>query len=466
MDRKQEISKTFDYIYKKFCTRNLREATKNEPMPVALLFMFLKYVSDNKDRLGLEFEEKYEFDFLTLIYDKKISYRDLIEHIAKVERQLGFYNGILKKFAQSSDLSSFGDDIVEVLEEINLLNLKSEGKSRLVYDVVVEYFSAQSTKELRFPDESITNISLSKLIARVSDVNEGMTIYDFSVGYGTTLIEATRGHRCKLYAQDKDLASAAVAIMLMVMSENRDATVYCDDSIFNPLTLIEKDMTFDRVVAVPPFGIKIDSLDSNKAKELENSFIYGSNFKIRGDFIFARHLLVALKEGGIGSIIMPMGTLFRKGEEGKLRKKLLDDNYIDTVVELPEGIIQGTAIKVALVNFKKGRTDEDVFIVDLSKEKTKHYFEPDGRASKKIKDSALQDISKLILQKKEIKGIAKLVDKKEIYNNDTNLCAGVYMPPELEDLTVDNVEHLMEKNNKLYKELYRLDEEFRGVVEK
>jgi len=464
-----QIMSVLDFAYRELRKWDMRSASNDNPVAALTFFIFLKYVSDNKEGLKLEFEEKYNFDYLVLLFGEKIEHGELVSHVSSIEQQLGFNYGILETFANGLDLKKFNRQTTEILQAINSLNLNAEKGNYSAYDSLVSYISMQSKKEVRFAGEFISDVNLSRLMAEIADIKNGMSLYDFASGYGISLSEVSKDKDVVVAAQDISIVCAAVSIMLLTMSGNYGAEVRCDDSISNPLTMGGgKNLTFDRVIAAPPFGLRRSNEDALiHSAQQANAFEYGLAYKLTGDLVFSRHLLASLNENGIGVLQMPMGSLFRSGTEEKIRTQMIEDNYIDAVIELPSGIVAGTNIKTALVVFKKNRANKDVFILDLARDGAKDYVERTSRTGNSITEAGIVAIKKLIIERQEVEGLSRLVDKAEIIENGSNLCPGVYLQQSISDtLEVRDLTPLLKKNEVLQNKLLHLNKRFIQVLAK
>ncbi|MDA8227071.1 MAG: N-6 DNA methylase [Desulfitobacterium hafniense] len=464
-----QIMSVFDFAYRELRKWDMRSASNDNPVAALTFFIFLKYVTDNKAGLKLKFEEKYNFDYLVLLFGEKIEHAELVSHVSSIEQQLGFNYGILESFADSLDLKKFNRQTTEILHAINSLDLKAEEGNHLAYHSLVSYISMQSKKELRFAGEFISDVNLSRLMAEIADIENGMSLYDFAAGYGISLSEAAKDKDVVVAAQDITKVCAAVSIMSLTMCGNSGAEVRCDDSISNPLTMgREQNLTFDRVISAPPFGLRRSNEDALiHSGQQANAFEYGLAYKLTGDLVFSRHLLASLNENGIGVLQMPMGSLFRSGMEEKIRTQMIEDNYIDAVIELPSGIVAGTNIKTALVVFKKNRANKDVFILDLARDGAKDYVERTSRTGTSITEAGIVAIKKLIIERQEVEGLSRLVDKAEIIENGSNLCPGVYLQQSISDtLEVRDLTPLLKKNEVLQNKLLHLNKRFIQVLAK
>ena len=141
---------------------------------------------------------------------------------------------------------------------------------------------------------------------------------------------------------------------------------YFDDNdkenTYDPLT------NLDAVVSNPPYSQKWDPTNKQFDPRFNN---YGIAPKTKADYAFLLHDLYHLRAGGIMTIVLPHGVLFRGGDEGKIRERLIENNNIDAIIGLPANIFFGTGIPTIVMVLKKGRTNDDVLIIDASKGFTK-----------------------------------------------------------------------------------------------
>ena len=463
--KNENIMQVFDVVYSELCKWNLRNTVNDNPMAALAFLTFLKFISDNKETLHLEYPEKYNFDYLTLLFQQKINQGDLVDFVSHVEKQLGYENKILASYVAGLDLMNVREQVADLLEHLNRLDLS---EPMVAYDSLVNFISIQSRKEIRFAGESITDLGLAKLMAKITDVEDGMHFYDFACGYGISATQSVKDKNVTVYVQDINKISAAVSTILIILSGARNAEVRCGDSIKDPINLAYpyKD-AFERISVVPPFGIRISDREIHFNNELASAYQYFHDFKLSGEFLFARHLLASLTKEGVGVILLPVGALFRGGNEEKIRRQMVDDNYIDAVIEFPIGVIPGTAVKVALVIFKKHRNSKDIYILDLSKEAAKEYFEKVSKTGLTITESGIEAISEMLKNRLEVNGLSRSLNKEEILDNQYNLCAGVYMHESIDTaIQVEDITSFVKRNEVLYDKLAHLNMRFNEIIER
>ena len=219
----------------------------------------------------------------------------------------------------------------------------------------------------------------------------------------------------RLYGQERNGQTQALAKMNMFLHEINDSVIEWGDTLRNPLHLEnERLMKFDKIVSNPPF-----SLDKWGAEDLKDDiygrFNMGLPPKSKGDYAFISHILALLNENGTAGIILPHGVLFRAASEGKIRKQIIENNWLDAVVGLPENLFFGTGIPACILIFKKNKVDNNVVFIDASKEYDK------GKNQNNLRNEDINKIVEAYENKKEIERYCYIASFEDIKENDFNL---------------------------------------------
>lgn len=459
--------KVIDGVYTQLSKWDMRAACNDNPIAALVFLFFLKFASDNRTRFKLDEQEVANFDDIVLHYREKDEYYGItIKYVKSIEERLGRTNGVLDRYASKLELLKYRDNLAPLLNEIQLLDLTIKRDSDFsLRDNITEFIMMQSKKEIRFASHSITEISLAKLIKNIAQLEEGMDVYDFASGYGISLSEATKGKNVEIYAQDIDEISSAVTMMMLILSMNTKINVFSNDSLVNPCSLFRSkkcNMQFDRVISVPPLGLKASSRDYNPA-----AFEFRFDDISKGDLLFAQHLLASLKKDGRGILVMPIGALNRGGREADLRKEMLDNNYIDSIIELPVGMVPPTLIKTAIVVFEKARLSNEIFFMNLGSNRATEYQQRSGRVMR-ITDPGIVAISECIKERKIEAGLSKSVPREEVLLNDAKLSAGSYIEsiPSEEEFETPDIRYLKQRNREITVQLKELNDEFNEIVKR
>ena len=184
---------------------------------------------------------------------------------------------------------------------------------------------------------------------------------------------------------------------------------YFDES--DPIGTYEP-LYVDAVVSNPPYSQNWNPTD----KEADPRYArFGLAPKGKADYAFLLHDLFHIKSDGIMTIVLPHGVLFRGGEEGEIRKNLIENNHIDAVIGLPANIFFGTGIPTIIMVLKQKRDRTDVLIVDASKG-----FEKVGK-NNKLRASDIKKITDVVTKRLDVTKFSRVVSRDEIRSNDYNL---------------------------------------------
>lgn len=318
------------------------------------------------------------------------------------------------------------------------------------YMFLIERFGSDAGKKA---GEFFTVASVARLLARLAQPKDGARICDPAMGAGGLLLmtgeEIEKNHNSRnyaLYGQEKKGGTFALARMNMFLHDKDSTRLEWGDTLNNP-QLVENDrlMQFDICVANPPFSLKKWGAENAEADPY-NRFHRGIPPKDKGDFAFITHMIETVKpKTGRVAVIVPHGVLFRGGAEGKIRQALLEENLIDAVIGLPAGLFQTTGIPVAILILDRSRevggvneNKKDILFIEASKE-----FVP-GKAQNTLSQENANKIYDMYTERKESEKFSRLVDFKEIQENDFNLNITRYVDTFEEEEPIDISANLKE----------------------
>ena len=309
------------------------------------------------------------------------------------------------------------------------------------YEFLIKYFADSAGKK---GGQFYTPSQVVRLKVQLIKPEEGMSVYDPTVGSGGMLIQSSQyvdeqggdGTKMEFYGQDSDPAVLSIAKMNMILHNISDAKIEFGDVLENPKNVRGGTiMQFDRVIANPPF-----SQNYNKSKiQYRSRFVYGDAPETgkKADLMFVQHMLASLKQNGRMSVVMPHGVLFRGGREKEIRRKMLEADVVEGIIGLPPKLFYGTGIPAAILVLNKNKPDElrgKVFIINADAE----YAE--GKNQNMLRPEDIEKIDHVFTHKLEVPKYARLVDIAEIGNeqNDWNLNIRRYVDntpdPEPEDV--------------------------------
>lgn len=338
--------------------------------------------------------------------------------------------------ARNKKLTKIITKIAEGLDEF------STDKDTLgdAYEYLIGQFAAGSGKKAGefYTPQQISNILSAIVILDSQEPKEGPRekldrVLDFACGSGSLLLNIKRqleksgGTIGKIFGQEKNITTYNLARMNMLLHGVKDAEfeIYHGDTLDNEWDRFReenpaKKPAFDAVVANPPFSLRW-SPGEETAKDLRFKN-YGVAPKSAADFAFLLHGFQYLKEDGVMAIILPHGVLFRGGVEAKIRKKLLDDSHIDTVIGLPANLFYSTGIPVCILVLKKCKKPDDVLFINASEHYAKDKRQNRLRIGENDEPDDIQKIIDTYIQRpEEVERYARRVSMDEIKENDYNL---------------------------------------------
>ena len=325
------------------------------------------------------------------------------------------------------------------------------------YIYLIERFASDAGKKA---GEFYTPHKVSELVARLCAPRPGARICDPACGSGGLLIEAAQvvgNDDYALYGMEVNGSTWALARMNMFLHGADAARIEWCDTLTAP-ALVENDrlMKFDNVVANPPFSLKKWGGEA-VVEDPYNRFWRGAPPASKGDFAFISHMIeVTVESKGRVAVVVPHGVLFRGAAEGRIRRKLIEDNLLDTVIGLPGNLFPTTSIPVAILIFDRSRERsglnagrKDVLFVDASKD-----YQP-GKNQNALLDEHIEKILETCKGRKDVEKYAHLAGIDEIAENDFNLNIPRYVDTfeEEEEIDIDAVQQ----------EIDRLEEELSRV---
>ena len=317
------------------------------------------------------------------------------------------------------------------------------------YEFLIANFASDAGKK---GGEFYTPGEVSTLLAKLVGAKDGDRIYDPTCGSGSLLIKAAKEvgtQNFRLYGQERNGQTQALAKMNMFLHEINDALIEWGDTLRNPLHLEnERLMKFDKIVSNPPF-----SLDKWGAEDLTNDmygrFEMGLPPKSKGDYAFISHMIASLNENGTAGIILPHGVLFRAASEGKIRKQIIENYWLDAVVGLPENLFFGTGIPACILIFKKNKVDNNVVFIDASNDYDK------GKNQNVLRNEDINKIIEAYNNRKEVEKYCHIASFEEIKENDFNLNIPRYIDTFEKEETI-NMSSLKNEFTKLESEIYEI----------
>lgn len=415
-----------------------------------LTMLFVKYLSDfykekledltvkygeNQDRIQkslnrekFKLDEKCTFEYILQhkeaenlgeVIDKVLERieEDNKEKLDGVFREISFNSETV--FGRTKEKNKILRNLLEDFDDtrLDLRPSMLEGNDVIgdSYEYLISHFAGDAGKK---GGEFFTPSAVSTLLSKLVEAKEGDRIYDPTCGSGSLLIKASKevgNNNFRIYGQESKNATVALCKMNMFLHDINDAVIEWGDTINNPLHL-ENDhlMKFDVIVANPPFSL--DKWGAEEAKDDNyKRFERGIPPKSKGDYAFISHMIASLNEHGRMGVVLPHGVLFRASTEAKIRKQLIDENLLDTVIGLPANLFFGTSIPAVILIFKKQRNTTDVLFIDASNDYNK------DKNQHNIDKNHINNILKVYQSKISENRYSYLSTLEEIKENNYNL---------------------------------------------
>jgi type I restriction enzyme M protein len=319
------------------------------------------------------------------------------------------------------------------------------------YEYLIGQFAAGSGKKAGefYTPQQVSNI-LSAIVTLDSQEpatgkrNKLESVFDFACGSGSLLLNVRHrvkeagGTIGKIFGVEKNITTYNLARMNMLLHGMKDTEfeIYHGDTLTNDWDFLRetnpaKKPQFDAVVANPPFSYRWEQGDAmSEDMRFKN---HGVAPKSAADFAFLLHGLHYLKDDGAMAIILPHGVLFRGGAEERIRRKLLDDGHIDTVIGLPANLFYSTGIPVCILVLKKCKKPDDVLFINASGPGS---FVK-GKRQNQLTEEHIARIVETYRHRNPQDRYARPVSMKEIAEKDYNLNISRYVSTAQDEAEVD-----------------------------
>ena len=368
-----------------------------------------------------------------------------------------------------STVGKRNERLIKILDGINSLNLGNYQTNSIdafgdAYEFLMTMYASNAGKS---GGEFYTPQEVSELLTRLAVVGKTSVnkVYDPACGSGSLLLKAAKilgkeNVRNGFYGQEINLTTYNLCRINMFLHDigYDKFNIACEDTLISPQHW--DDEPFEVIVSNPPYSIKWAG-DDNAVLINDPRYSPAGVLapKSKADFAFIMHSLSWLATNGTASIVCFPGILYRGGAEQKIRKYLIDNNFIDAIIQLPDNLFFGTSIATCIMVLKKSKKDNSTLFIDASKECVK------VTNNNKLTDENISNIVKIFTDREDIEHTAKLVSNKEIAENDYNLSVSTYVEKEDTREQVDIVElnkqidEIVTRENKLREEIAKIIEE-------
>jgi len=426
-----------------------------------LVMLFLKYVSDKyagKKNAVITIPQGSSFqDMVKLKYKKDIGDKINKKIIKPIAEENGL-SGIIDVTDFNDDLKLGSSDemidklsgLIAIFENPNLdfSSNRADGDDILgdAYEYLMRHFATESGKS---KGQFYTPAEVSRVLAKIIGINEKnataqTTVYDPTMGSGSLLqkVADEAGKPISLYGQEKDVATAGLAKMNMIIHNHPTNEIAKGQSTLSHPAFAKdgKLKQFDYSVANPPFSSK-NWMDGFKPKDdLYNRFDgYGVPPPKNGDYAFLLHIIKSLKAKGKGAVILPHGVLFRGNAESAIRTSVIRKGYIKGIIGLPPNLFYGTGIPACIIVIDKENAEsrKGIFMIDAGKG-----FVKDGNKNR-LREQDIHKIVDVFNKQIPVDKYSRMVPLAEIEANEFNLNIPRYIDSQEAEDIQDIEAHLL-----------------------
>ena len=297
------------------------------------------------------------------------------------------------------------------------------------YEYLMSMYAANAGKK---GGQYFTPADVSELLARLGTIGKESInkVYDPACGSGSLLLKAERilgkeNIRQGFYGQEIDLTTYNLCRINMFLHniEFDKFSIVREDTLISPQHW--DDEPFDLIVSNPPFSVPWEG-DSNPLLINDPRFSPAGVLapRSKGDMAFIMHSLSWLAADGAAAIVCFPGIMYRSGAEQKIRKYLIDNNYVDSIIQLPANLFLNVTISVDIMLLRKNKMDNNVLFVDASKEFVK------VTKNNRLSDDNITSIVGVVASREEKQHFSHIASYDEITSNNYNLSVATYVEAE------------------------------------
>lgn len=416
-----------DFDYAKLSDSEAEEArddmvkTKGFFILPSQLFCNVRKNAKNNDNLNETLEQAFKaIEYSAVGSESEDDFKGLFDDIDVNSNKLGAT--VLKR----------NEKLVKLLDSIGDMKLGDYKDNTIdafgdAYEFLMGMYASNAGKS---GGEYFTPQEVSELLTRLTIVGktEVNKVYDPACGSGSLLLKFAKvlgkdKVRQGFYGQEINLTTYNLCRINMFLHDiDYDKfNIACEDTLTAPQHW--DDEPFEAIVSNPPYSTKWAG-DSNPLLINDPRFSPAGILapKSYADLAFIMHSLSWLATNGVAAIVCFPGIFYRGGAERKIRKYLIDNNFIDTIIQLPSNLFFGTSISTCIMVLKKSKTENNVLFIDASNECVK------VTNNNKLNDDNINNILKMFTERKDVEYLSKVVSNEEIgTENDYNLSVSTYV---------------------------------------
>lgn len=393
-----------------------------------------------------------------------------IEESAKGSQSEGSFVGLFDDFDVNSNklgstVAKRNERLAKLLDGVAAMNLGSVKNHDIdafgdAYEYLMTMYASNAGKS---GGEFFTPADVSELLTRLGTVGKKTVnkVYDPACGSGSLLLKAEKvlGKDAVMngfFGQEINITTYNLCRINMFLHDIGfdKFDIECEDTLTNPQHW--DDEPFELIVSNPPYSIKWEG-DDNPLLINDPRFAPAGVLapKSKADLAFIMHSLSWLAPNGTAAIVCFPGVMYRGGAEQKIRKYLVENNYVDCVIQLPANLFFGTSIATCIMVMKKGKKDNKVLFIDATNECIK------VTNNNKLTDSNISRIVEAFASRENVEHFARLVSFDEIAENGFTLSVPNYVEAEDNREKID----IVQLNSEI-REIVAKEEKLRDEIEK
>ena len=356
--------------------------------------------------------------------------------------------------------------VVKLLEAVGELQLGSYQDNTIdafgdAYEYLMGMYASNAGKS---GGEYYTPQEVSELLARITVVGktEVNKVYDPAVGSGSLLLQFAKilgkeNVRQGFYGQEININTYNLCRINMILHDinYEKFSIAHGDTLIDPSPEHWDEEPFEAIVSNPPYSIHWEG-DSNPLLINDPRFSPAGVLapKSKADLAFTMHILSWLSTTGTAAIVEFPGVLYRTGAEQKIRKYLIENNFVDSVIQLPADLFFGVTIATCIIVLKKSKKDNSTLFIDASEE-----FVRSG-SKNKLNNANIAKILETFTKREDIEHFAKLIPNSEIAKNSYNIAVDSYIDKSVTQEIID-----IDKLNAEIAEIVAKEDELRKAID-
>ena len=376
--------------------------------------------------------------------------------------------GLFDDFTIDNKLGNTVDErnekLVKLLNAIGDLNFGEYEENNIdlfgdAYEFLMTMYASSAGKS---GGEFFTPQEVGELLARIviMDKTSVNKVYDPACGSGGLLLKFAKilgkeNVREGFFGQEINLTTYNLARINMFLHNinYNNFSIERGDTLIHPVHW--NDEPFDAIVSNPPYSIKWAGKNNpiliNDERFAPAGVLAPTS---KADLAFTMHMLSWLSPKGTAAIVEFPGVLYRGGAEQKIRQYMIDNNFVDTVIQLPPDLFFGTSIATCILVLKKNKSDNNILFVDASEECVRN------TNKNKLSDNNIDNIVNLLKDRKSVENKSYLATYDEVKDNDYNISVNSYLKTNTDDNNID-----IEEVNKMIAEIVPRQQQIRKELD-